>query len=115
MAALERPDQRLIAAIGYVFTPVVPALVLATGLKQDARMRLHAWQALLWAAPFLALLAGTVVLAIALLRADFLFVCLLPAVFVLPFLPGVIWARRVYLGGDARTPLAGIAQRLAGR
>lgn len=116
MARLERQDQRLIAALGYLFTPVVPAVVVFSDLKRDAALRLHAWQALLWSVGFVAALIVVLVAAIAMIRADFLFICLLPFLIVLPFVPGALWARRVYLGRDVTAPgLTPLAARLSAR
>jgi uncharacterized membrane protein len=104
----------VIAALGYAFTPVVPAVVLLGDLKRDAALRLHAWQALLWAPVFLVLLAVVVVLEIWLLRADFLAVCLLPFLLLVPFIPGGIWALRAYQGQDVTIRLLSpIAERNA--
>jgi hypothetical protein len=116
MASLPRQDQRLIAALGYLFTPVVPLVVIVGELKQDAALRLHAWQALLWGAAFGALLVAALVAAVVAIRADFLFICLLPLLLALPFVPGALWARRVYLGGTVTVRgLTPLATRLAQR
>jgi uncharacterized membrane protein len=104
--AKQPPDQRhLVAAFGYLFTPVVPIVVLSGNMKRDRFLRQHAWQALLWAIPFVVLLAAFIVAAIMLLRLDPLTVCLLPFLFLLPFVPGAIWARRIYLTGEVRIPV----------
>lgn len=100
----------VIAALGYLFTPVVPAVVLVTDLKTNPALRRHAWQALIWTAGFVALLVLAIVVQIWLLRADFLAICLLPVVITLPFIPGAIWAKRAYVGKPVRirgvSPLA---------
>jgi uncharacterized membrane protein len=101
-----RPDQRhLVVAIGYVFTPVVPLVLLSGEAQRDAFVRRHAAQALLWAGPFLLLLVAFVIATIALLRTSALTICLLPVLFLVPFVPGGIWARRVYRGADVRIPI----------
>ena len=116
MASLPRQDQRLIAALGYLFTPVVPAVVIFGELKEDTALRLHAWQALLWGAAFAALLVAALVAAIVAIRADSLFFCLLPLLLLLPFVPGAIWARRAYLGSAVTVRgLTPMATRLAER
>jgi hypothetical protein len=116
MASLPRQDQRLIAALGYLFTPVVPAVVILGELKQDAELRRHAWQALLWGAAFALLLLAAVIVAVIAIRSDLLFICLLPLLLALPFVPGAIWARRAYLGGAVKVRgLTQLATRLAER
>jgi hypothetical protein len=116
VASLPRQDQRIIAALGYLFTPVVPAVVMLGELKRDAALRLHAAQALLWSVAFGASLVAFVVAAIWMIRTDALFICQLPFLITLPFVPGAIWARRVYLGGGVRIRgLTGPATRLADR
>lgn len=97
------PDQRIAAALGYLFTPMVP-LVALRGDVEDPFVRKHARQALLWAVPFLLLLAAMIVVMIVAIRRDILFVCLSPFVFLLPFCPGAYWARRVYFGDDVTLP-----------
>lgn len=114
MASLPRQDQRLIAALGYVFTPVVPAVIVFGDFKQDPELRVHGWQALLWGVVFAVLLLAAVIAAVATIRVDLLFVFLLPFLLALPFVPGALWARRVYLGGAVNVPgLTGLARRLA--
>ncbi|MEX1158042.1 MAG: hypothetical protein WEC79_03840 [Thermomicrobiales bacterium] len=113
MAEQTNQQQRLITALGYVFTPVVPLVVLASDLKHDLFMKRHAGQALLWSAGFIVALALAVIAAIWMLRADLLFLCLLPVLFLLPFLPGMVWGWSAYQGGDPRPPLiAPLAARL---
>src|SRR5690554_1511833 len=84
--AESRPDQRhLVAAVGYVFTPVVPIVVLLSQpMKHEPMLRRHAAQALLWAVPFLVLLVLFCVAAILLLRSTLLALCLLPFLFLVP-------------------------------
>jgi uncharacterized membrane protein len=112
--AERKPDQRhLVAAIGYVFTPVVPLVVLISEMKADPVMRRHAAQALLWSVVFMLLLVGFCIAAIVLLRATLLAICLLPFLFLLPFAPGAYWGRKVYLTGDVTIPgLTPLAARL---
>jgi hypothetical protein len=112
-----KTDQRhLVAAIGYVFTPVVPLVVLTSStMKSDPILRRHAAQALLWSVVLILLLVGFCVAAIALLRSTLLAVCLLPFLFIVLFLPGAYWGRRVYLSGDVTVPgLTPLAARLFG-
>ena len=103
--------RRLGAALGYLFTPVVPLLNLTASRQSDPFVRRHAVQALLWSGPFVLLLAVTVVMLVLLVRGNFLFICLMPLAIMLPFIPGAIWARRIYLGGDVTIPLLGSAIR----
>ena len=114
--AERKTDQRhLIAAIGYVFTPVVSIVVLASSMKADPILRKHAGQALLWSVGLLLLLVGFCIVAIGLLRLTLLALCLLPFLFVVPFLPGAYWGRKVYLRGDVTIPgLTPLAARLFG-
>jgi hypothetical protein len=109
-----KPDQRhLVAAIGYVFTPVVPLVVLTSTMKTDPLLRRHSIQALLWSVFFLALLVVFCLVAIAMLRSTLLAVCLLPFLFLVPFAPGAYWGRKVYLTGDVTVPgLTPLAARL---
>jgi uncharacterized membrane protein len=99
--------RRLAAALGYLFTPVVPLLNLSAARDSDPFVRRHALQALLWCGPFVILLTLAVFLLVLLVRGNFLFICLMPLAIMLPFAPGAIWARRVYLGGDVTIPVIG--------
>lgn len=103
------PDKRMIAALGYLFTPMVPLVALRGG-EDDPFIRKHARQALLWAVPFILLLVAMIVVMIVAIRTDILFVCLSPFVFLLPFCPGAIWAKRVYFGNDVTFPF-GLGRR----
>jgi hypothetical protein len=98
-------DQRLIAALGYLFTPVVPLVTLNGDLKEVAALRRHARQALYWSPGFLALLVLAVIFSIALIRLDFLAICLLPLLIAFPFVPGGWWAWKVYSGKEVIIPL----------
>lgn len=91
------------AALGYLFTPMVPLVALRSD-DDDPFIRKHARQALLWAVPFILLLILMIVVMIVSIRRDVLFVCLSPFVFLLPFCPGAIWAKRLYFGGDVTFP-----------
>jgi hypothetical protein len=102
--------RRVVAATGYAFTPVVPLVVLASDMKNDAFLRRHAAQALVWAVPFLLSFVPAALALILLLRASLIWICALPIVIVLPFIPGTIWGFRIYDGQDVSirwiTPLA---------
>jgi uncharacterized membrane protein len=105
-------QQRLVTAIGYAFTPVVPLIVLTSDLKDDSFMKRHAGQALVWAPAFLLAFVLVVIAAIWMLRTDLLLLCLFPVLFHLPFLPGIVWGLQVYRGGDPRPPvIAPLADR----
>lgn len=113
--ANQTPDQRhLVAAVGYLFTPVVPLVILMSdNMKSDPVMRRHAAQALLWSVVFLLLLVAFCIVAIALLRVTMLAICLLPFLFLVPFAPGAYWGRKVYLTGDVTVPvLTPLAERV---
>jgi len=113
LADTPESQHRLIAAIGYAFTPIVSIIVLTSDLKHDRFMKRHAGQAMVWAPVFLLAFVLVVVAAIWMLRTDLLLLCLFPILFHLPFLPGVIWGWRVYRGGDPRPPvIAPLAARL---
>ena len=106
-------QKRLVAALGYVFTPVVPLIVLTSDMKRDLFMQRHAGQALVWSIGFVLGFVLVVIVAIWMLRIDLLLLCLLPFLFHLPFLPGALWGWRVYQGGDPHPPLiAPLAARL---
>lgn len=82
-------------------------------MRRDLFMRRHAGQALVWAVGFVLAFVLVVVAAVWMLRTDLLFICLLPAVFLAPFVPGAFWGWRVYQGGDPRPPIiAQLAARL---
>ena len=70
-------------------------------------MQRHTDQALLWFGPFLILLIATVLVLLALVRSNFLFICLTPVMFMLPFVPGAFWARKIYLGDEVSIPVIG--------
>ena len=110
VSAKQVPDddpRRLAAALGYLFTPVVPLLNISENDTEDGWLRFHSVQALLWSGPFVIILIATLVLFVLLVRSNFLFVCLAPVVIVLPFVPGAIWARAIYLGNEVAIPLIG--------
>jgi uncharacterized membrane protein len=99
------PQARVVLATGYVFTPVVPLVLLANDGGGEPFIRRHARQALYWSPVLLLLVIASVVFQIWLMRQDFLFICLLPAVLIAPFLPGLFWGRKIYLGDDVRLPI----------
>ena len=106
--------ERLVAAMGYVFTPLVPIVIL-TGSFSEGRetLRRHAAQALVWAPFLLLLLVICTVGLIRLVRVDWVFIMLFPIMILVPFIPGMIWARAVYLGRDPPPPLiTQVARRL---
>lgn len=108
----EDDPRRLQAALGYLFTPVVPLIILTGDSGTDHWVRRHAVQSLIWSGPFLLLLIGVMFGLIVLIRTNFLFICLLPAVLFVPFLPGALWARRVYLGDEVSIPIiSGLGER----
>ncbi len=98
--------ERLVAAMGYVFTPLVPIVIL-TGSFSEGRetLRRHAAQALVWAPFLLLLLVVCTVGLIRLVRLDWVYIMLFPIMIVVPFIPGMFWGRAVYLGQDVRPPL----------
>lgn len=112
IVSAEEDDRQVavIAAVGYLFPPVVPAVVLLGGAGQQPALLRHARQALIWTIGFIVLLALAIVVTIWLARLDFLAICLAPFLLLVPFVPGAIWARRAYLGRPVRirllTPLA---------
>lgn len=105
IAPADDDPRRLTAALGYVFTPVVPLLTLAKAEPGDRFSRRHAIQGLLWAVPFVLLLFATVLVLVLLMRDNFLFICLMPLLILVPFAPGAFWAWRVYLGNDVSIPI----------
>lgn len=94
----------MIAGMCYLFTPMVPLTALKGGPDADPFLQRHARQGLIWSGPFLILLIVTVFAMVRIVQQDILFVCLLPVVLALPFLPGAYFARKVYMGGDVRFP-----------
>jgi uncharacterized membrane protein len=105
LAERAQSQQRLVAAFGYVFTPVVPLIILTSDMKRDPFMRRHAGQALVWSAGLVAGFILVIIAAIWMIRTELLLLCLFPALLLLPFLPGAIWGWRVYQGGDPRPPV----------
>ena len=104
--------RRLQAALGYLFTPVVPLLNLSNSDPDDNWTRRQARQAMYWSGPFFLLLIASIGGLVALMALNFLFVCLMPVVILVPFVPGAIWARRVYLGDEVSIP---VIRNLLGR
>jgi len=94
-----------VAALCYLFTPVVPLVALRGLQSDDAFVQRHARQGLLWAIPFLILLTLAVFLMVVVVSRDILFICLLPVGLALPLLPGAYLAKRVYFGGDVTFPI----------
>ena len=99
-----RSQRRLVAALCYLFTPMVPLTAWKGGPEEDPFIKRHARQGMIWAIPFLILLVLTVIAAVWIVRQDILYICGLPLALVLPFLPGAYWAKRVYFGGDVTFP-----------
>lgn len=99
-----RSERRLVAALCYVFTPVVPLVAMRGVQNDDPFIQRHARQGLAWAIPFLVLLTLTVVAIVQVVTADILYICLLPFALLVPMLPGIFWARKVYFGGDVTFP-----------
>lgn len=109
----EERQKRLVAALAYLFTPLIPFLILVTDMRRDAFLRLHASRALVSAVVVVVGLALVIYGMAQLLRDDFLWFILLPIVVLVPFIPACIWARRVYLYGDVRPPgITQLANRL---
>ncbi|CAN5801712.1 hypothetical protein BH23CHL2_BH23CHL2_28990 [soil metagenome] len=102
--------RRIQAALGYLFTPVVPLLNMTGDASSDPWVRRHAVQSLIWSGPFVLLLVATVLLVVILINSNFLFICLMPVLLLVPFAPGALWARRIYLGGEVSIPI--IADRI---
>lgn len=96
---------KTIAAFGYLFTPFVPLTVVLSAEDASPDLQRHARQALWWAIPFFIMLVVVVYLLVLAIQSSFLMICLLPFAILIPFAPGAIWARRVYLGGDVRIPI----------
>lgn len=98
-------QERLAAALGYVFTPLVPLLVLAGAAKDRPFLRRHALQAVLFSPVLLLLLIATVVVSVWLLRQSLALFCVLPLLLVAPFIPGALIGWAVYAGRDPSLPL----------
>ncbi len=108
-------QERLAAALGYVFTPLVPLIVLIGSAKGKPFLHRHALQAILFAPVLLLLLVVTVVVAIWLLRQSLALFCVLPLLLLAPFLPGALIGWAVYAGRDPSLPIiGGLANRQAG-
>ena len=103
----EEDPRRLVAALGYIFTPVVPLISMTSAGGTDRWTRYHAVQALLWSGPFAVLLVASILLLVLLTQGNVLFICLLPIMLAAPFAPGSLWARRIYLGGEVSIPIIG--------
>jgi hypothetical protein len=100
-----REQAAIVAALGYLFPPVVPLVVLSGDVATQPELARHARQALLWTVGFVVLLALSVGLLIWLVRLDFLAICLAPVLVLLPFVPGGIWAKRAYMEQPVRIRL----------
>ncbi|MCC6936400.1 MAG: hypothetical protein IT333_07795 [Thermomicrobiales bacterium] len=105
----DKPQQqeRIAAALGYVFTPLVPLLMLTGAAKDRSFLRRHSIQALLFAPVLLILLVVMVIAAIWLLRQSWALFCLLPLLLLAPFLPGALIGWAVYSGRDPSLPIIG--------
>lgn len=114
----DKPQQqeRIAAALGYVFTPLVPLLMLTGAAKDRPFLRRHTIQALFFAPVLLVLLVVMVIAAIWLLRQSVALFCLLPLLLIAPFAPGSLIGWAVYAGRDPKLPIIGsIASRSADR
>lgn len=109
-APAEDQQVAVIAALCYLFPPIVSLVALSGGEGKRPVLERHARQALYWTPAFFVLLALTVIAIILLMRVDFLMICLVPFLLLVPFIPGGIWARTAYLGRPVTirllTPLA---------
>lgn len=109
-------QERLAVALGYVFTPLVPLLLLTGATKDKPFLRRHALQAILFSPILLLLLIATVTAAIWLLRQSLALFCLLPLLLLVPFLPGALLGWAVYAGRDPSLPIiGGLANRQVSR
>ncbi len=97
--------RRLAAAFGYLATPVVPIVNMTGAGPRDSWMRYHSLQALFWSGPFILLLVASIVGLFILVKGNFLFICLMPLIFMAPFVPGAYWARRIYIGEEVAIPI----------
>lgn len=108
-------QERLAAALGYIFTPLVPLLTLIGAAKNRPFLRRHSLQAILFAPVLLLLLIATVIAAIWLLRQSLALFCVLPLLLAVPFLPGALIGLAIYRGRDPSLPLIGsLAARKSG-
>ncbi|MCO5175828.1 MAG: hypothetical protein M9890_02495 [Thermomicrobiales bacterium] len=105
----DKPQQqeRVAAALGYVFTPLVPLLILTGAAKDRPFLRRHTIQALFFAPVLLILLVVMVIASIWLLRQSVALFCLLPLLLLAPFAPGALIGWAVYDGRDPRLPIIG--------
>ncbi len=97
-------NDKLISAIGYVFTPIVPIIVLLTTLKDSRFNRIHANQGLVYfgvafAWYLLYSCAYFVMTSVAGLLA-----CVLWVGFFVPFAGSLYLAYRTYTGGQVEFP-----------
>ncbi|HAX24463.1 MAG TPA: hypothetical protein PK593_11535 [Thermomicrobiales bacterium] len=105
-------QERLAAALGYVFTPIVPLLMLTGAAKERVFLRRHARQAIFFSPILLLLLVATVIVAIWLLRQSLILFCILPLLLLAPFVPGALIGWAVYSGHDPSLPvIGGLANR----
>jgi uncharacterized membrane protein len=97
-------NDKLISAIGYVFTPLVPIIVLLTTLKDSRFNRIHAYQGLVF---FGAAFAWYLLYSCAyfiMTSAAGLLACIMWVGFVVPFAVSLYLAFRVFTAGQVEFP-----------
>lgn len=97
-------NDKLISAIGYVFTPIVPIIVFVTSLKDSRFNRIHAYQGLVYfAAAFVWYFLFTCA-NIALTSVAGFLVCITWVGYFVPFGVSLYLAYRVYTAQQVEFP-----------
>ena len=87
-------DERLWAALAYIFSPIVPILVLLLEDKKDnPYIKLHSVQALTWSVAYVVI--GTI------LSITIVLACIVPFIWFIQ----VYWAYLAYQGNEVNIPV----------
>jgi uncharacterized membrane protein len=97
-------NDKLISAISYVFTPIVPIIILVTTLKDSRFNRIHAYQGLVFFGGAFAWYVLYSCAYFAVTSVVGLLACVLWVGFFLPFVLALYAAYRVYTANQVEFP-----------
>ncbi len=98
-------NDKLISAIGYIFTPIVPIIVLVTTMKDSRFNKVHAYQGLIFFGVAFAYYFLYTCAYIAITSVVSLLGCILWMGYFVPFVVSLYLAFRVYTAQQVEFPL----------
>lgn len=100
----EAENDKLISAVGYVFTPIVPIIVLLTTLKNSRFNKVHAYQGLVFFGFAFAFYVLYSCAYFALTSVAWVLTCILWVGYFVPFVIALFVGYRVYTNGQVEFP-----------